>query len=165
MVGFGLISLFADLVYEGARSVYGPLLATLGASALVGLRGPSGYANVAYDLLRLAGSYRDNWAAVSPATAVSAEEVEEARRGGQADQDNIRKTRSHRDFAPAHVAADDMRSSLAIQPDPGREYYRHVSCRNIFTRLQEGRRIGAPPGQPVSGGRRIRPGRGPVSSP
>lgn len=51
----------------------------LGASALVGLRGPSGYANVAYDLLRLAGSYRDNWAAVSPATAVSAEEVEEAR--------------------------------------------------------------------------------------
>ena len=34
-MGFGLISLFADLVYEGARSVYGPLLATLGASALV----------------------------------------------------------------------------------------------------------------------------------
>lgn len=35
VVGFGLVSLTADLVYEGARSVYGPLLASLGASALV----------------------------------------------------------------------------------------------------------------------------------
>jgi MFS family permease len=35
VVGFGVVSLAADLVYEGARSVYGPLLATLGASALV----------------------------------------------------------------------------------------------------------------------------------
>jgi MFS family permease len=34
-VGFGVISLAADMVYEGARSVYGPLLASLGASALV----------------------------------------------------------------------------------------------------------------------------------
>ncbi len=32
---FGFVSLAADMVYEGARSVYGPLLATLGASALV----------------------------------------------------------------------------------------------------------------------------------
>jgi MFS family permease len=32
---FGLVSLFADMVYEGARSIYGPLLASLGASALV----------------------------------------------------------------------------------------------------------------------------------
>lgn len=32
---FGLVSLFADMVYEGARSVYGPLLAALGASAVV----------------------------------------------------------------------------------------------------------------------------------
>ncbi|MCF6377683.1 MFS transporter [Nocardioides KLBMP 9356] len=32
---FGFVSLFADMVYEGARSVYGPLLAALGASALV----------------------------------------------------------------------------------------------------------------------------------
>ena len=32
---FGLVSLAADMVYEGARSLYGPLLATLGASALV----------------------------------------------------------------------------------------------------------------------------------
>lgn len=35
VVGFGLISLAGDMVYEGARSVYGPLLASLGASALV----------------------------------------------------------------------------------------------------------------------------------
>src|SRR6476620_8493198 len=34
VVGFGVISLSADMVYEGARSVYGPLLASLGASAL-----------------------------------------------------------------------------------------------------------------------------------
>ena len=35
MVGFGVVSLAADMVYEGARSVYGPLLGSLGASALV----------------------------------------------------------------------------------------------------------------------------------
>jgi MFS family permease len=35
VVGFGLVSLAADMVYEGARSVYGPLLASLGASAFV----------------------------------------------------------------------------------------------------------------------------------
>src|SRR6478736_9042587 len=35
---FGLVSLFADMVYEGARSIIGPYLATLGASAtLVGV--------------------------------------------------------------------------------------------------------------------------------
>ena len=34
IVGFGVVSLAADMVYEGARSVSGPLLATLGASAL-----------------------------------------------------------------------------------------------------------------------------------
>ena len=38
VVGFGVVSLSADMVYEGARSVSGPLLASLGASAvLVGL--------------------------------------------------------------------------------------------------------------------------------
>ncbi len=38
VVGFGVVSLAADMVYEGARSVYGPLLASLGASAvMVGL--------------------------------------------------------------------------------------------------------------------------------
>jgi Major Facilitator Superfamily len=35
VVGFGLVSLAADAVYEGARSVTGPLLASLGASALL----------------------------------------------------------------------------------------------------------------------------------
>jgi MFS family permease len=35
VVGFGLVSLAGDMVYEGARSVYGPLLAGLGASATV----------------------------------------------------------------------------------------------------------------------------------
>ena len=32
---FGFVSLAADMVYEGARSVYGPLLAAVGASAVV----------------------------------------------------------------------------------------------------------------------------------
>src|SRR3954468_15818365 len=35
VVGFGVVSLAADMVYEGARSVTGPLLGSLGASALV----------------------------------------------------------------------------------------------------------------------------------
>lgn len=35
VVGFGLVSLTADMVYEGARSVTGPLLASLGATALL----------------------------------------------------------------------------------------------------------------------------------
>jgi MFS family permease len=34
VLGFGFVSLLADMVYEGARSMYGPLLAALGASAL-----------------------------------------------------------------------------------------------------------------------------------
>ncbi len=38
MFAFGLVSLFADMVYEGARSLYGPALVALGASAaIVGL--------------------------------------------------------------------------------------------------------------------------------
>ncbi len=35
VVAFGVVSLLADIVYEGARSVLGPYLATLGASAVV----------------------------------------------------------------------------------------------------------------------------------
>ncbi|SDX80837.1 hypothetical protein SAMN05661080_01311 [Modestobacter sp. DSM 44400] len=35
VVGFGVVSLAADMVYEGARSITGPLLGSLGASALV----------------------------------------------------------------------------------------------------------------------------------
>jgi MFS family permease len=35
VVAFGMVSLLADMVYEGARSIIGPYLATLGASATV----------------------------------------------------------------------------------------------------------------------------------
>jgi len=35
VLAFGLVSLFTDMVYEGARSIIGPYLATLGASAVV----------------------------------------------------------------------------------------------------------------------------------
>ncbi len=35
VVGFGLVAALADIVYEGARSIYGPFLGSLGASALV----------------------------------------------------------------------------------------------------------------------------------
>ncbi len=35
VAGFGVVSLAADMVYEGARSIYGPLLGILGASAMV----------------------------------------------------------------------------------------------------------------------------------
>ena len=35
ILAFGLVSLLADMVYEGARSIIGPYLATLGASATV----------------------------------------------------------------------------------------------------------------------------------
>jgi hypothetical protein len=35
IVGFGIVSALADMVYEGARSVIGPYLGTLGASASV----------------------------------------------------------------------------------------------------------------------------------
>ncbi|MEU4644923.1 MFS transporter [Micromonospora sp. NPDC023814] len=52
VVGFGVVSLAADMVYEGARSVYGPLLASLGASAVaVGL--VTGAGEAAALLLRL----------------------------------------------------------------------------------------------------------------
>ncbi|BBH67378.1 major facilitator superfamily protein [Actinoplanes sp. OR16] len=52
ITAFGLVSLAADMVYEGARSVTGPLLATLGASALaVGLI--TGAGEAAALLLRL----------------------------------------------------------------------------------------------------------------
>ena len=57
VVAFGVVSLLADMVYEGARSIIGPYLATLGATATVvglvagagefigyGLRVVSGYA-------------------------------------------------------------------------------------------------------------------------
>jgi hypothetical protein len=59
VVGFGVVSLAADMVYEGARSVTGPLLASLGASAvLVGLVTGAGEA-MALVLRLLFGSMAD----------------------------------------------------------------------------------------------------------
>ena len=59
VVGFGVVSLTADMVYEGARSVTGPLLAMLGASALlVGVVTGAGEA-VALVLRLFTGSWAD----------------------------------------------------------------------------------------------------------
>jgi MFS family permease len=59
VVGFGLVSLTADMVYEGARSIAGPLLAALGASAvLVGLITGAGEA-MALVLRLVFGSWAD----------------------------------------------------------------------------------------------------------
>lgn len=54
IIALGMISLLADVTYEGARSVNGPYLATLGAgAAVVGI--VSGLGELAGYLLRLAG--------------------------------------------------------------------------------------------------------------
>jgi MFS family permease len=59
VVGFGVVSLAADMVYEGARSIYGPLLASLGASAVaVGLITGAGEA-VALLLRLVSGPFAD----------------------------------------------------------------------------------------------------------
>ncbi len=59
VVGFGVVSLAADMVYEGARSVYGPLLGSLGASAL-GVGAVTGAGEAAALVLRvLSGSLAD----------------------------------------------------------------------------------------------------------
>jgi Major Facilitator Superfamily len=59
VAGFGFVSLAADMVYEGARSVTGPLLASLGASAvLVGLVSGAGEA-MALLLRIVSGSWAD----------------------------------------------------------------------------------------------------------
>ncbi len=59
IVAFGLVSLSADMVYEGLRSVAGPFLGTLGASAvLVGLVTGAGEA-VALLLRLVAGPFAD----------------------------------------------------------------------------------------------------------
>ncbi len=59
VVGFGVVSLAADMVYQGARSVTGPLLASLGASAvLVGLVSGAGEA-MALLLRIVSGSWAD----------------------------------------------------------------------------------------------------------
>ncbi len=59
VVGFGVVSLAADMVYEGARSVYGPLLGSLGASALV-VGAVTGAGEAAALILRVvSGSFAD----------------------------------------------------------------------------------------------------------
>ena len=59
VIGFGVVSLSADMVYEGARSITGPLLASLGASAvLVGLVTGAGEA-LALVLRLFFGSWAD----------------------------------------------------------------------------------------------------------
>ncbi len=58
-MGFGLVSLFADMVYEGMRAVAGPFLGSLGASALtVGLVTGAGEA-VALVLRLVSGPWAD----------------------------------------------------------------------------------------------------------
>jgi len=70
VMGFGFVSLAADMVYEGARSMYGPLLGALGASALaVGLVTGAGEAMAL--VLRLAfGSLADRRGAYWPLTII-----------------------------------------------------------------------------------------------
>jgi len=59
VVGFGVVSLAADMAYQGARSITGPLLASLGASAvLVGLVSGAGEA-MALLLRVVSGSWAD----------------------------------------------------------------------------------------------------------
>lgn len=59
IVCLGLVSLFADVTYEGARSISGPFLATLGASGTtVGLIAGTGEL-IAYGLRYLSGVLAD----------------------------------------------------------------------------------------------------------
>ena len=76
VVGFGVVSLTADMVYEGARSITGPLLASLGASAaLVGLVTGAGEA-MALVLRLVFGSWADRsgryWALTAAGYALTA---------------------------------------------------------------------------------------------
>ena len=68
VVGFGAVSLAADMVYEGARSVSGPLLASLGAgAAIVGLVTGAGEA-MALVLRVVSGPLADRTSAYWPIT-------------------------------------------------------------------------------------------------
>jgi MFS family permease len=70
VVGFGTISLAADMVYEGGRSLYGPLLSSLGASALA-VGAITGAGEAAALLLRLAsGTLADRTRRYWPVTII-----------------------------------------------------------------------------------------------
>lgn len=56
---FGVVSLLADTTYEGARSVYGPFLATLGASSLVVGIAAGGGELIGYGLRLVSGLLSD----------------------------------------------------------------------------------------------------------
>lgn len=61
VTAFGLVSLGADMAYEGMRSVSGPYLASLGATALVvGLVTGAGEA-IALVLRLFSGRWADRW--------------------------------------------------------------------------------------------------------
>jgi MFS family permease len=70
VVGLGTVSLAADMVYEGARSAYGPLLTSLGASALA-VGAITGAGEAAALLLRLgSGTLADRTRRYWPVTIV-----------------------------------------------------------------------------------------------
>jgi hypothetical protein len=76
VIGFGFVSLLADMVYEGARSLYGPALLALGASAAtVGLVAGAGEA-MALMLRLVAGPVADrrgaHWSFTSGGYALTA---------------------------------------------------------------------------------------------
>ena len=63
---FGLVSLAADMVYEGMRATAGPFLGTLGASAFtVGLVTGAGFA-------RFVAAFRDHWVTQARAEGIVA---------------------------------------------------------------------------------------------
>ena len=70
VIGFGVVSMLADLVYESARAIPGPYLATLGASAaLVGIVTGAGEA-IALVLRLLSGPLSDRTRHYWPITIV-----------------------------------------------------------------------------------------------
>lgn len=70
VIFLGVVSLFGDTTYEGARSILGPYLASLGASAAV-VGGATGLGELAGYLVRLpAGSFADRTRRYWPVTIV-----------------------------------------------------------------------------------------------
>lgn len=56
VVSIGIVSLFADMTYEGARSITGPYLGMLGANAAI-VSAVAGFAELVGYVLRLAAGY------------------------------------------------------------------------------------------------------------